>query len=67
MTPINEIFLRKLYISYYQSDLILPFNIAVIENNMLPVVNKTIPMMAVPTITNNIFVSSLVTYRQDEK
>jgi len=53
--------------SCYQSDLILPFNIAVIENNMLPVVNKTIPIIAVPIVTNNIFVSWLVTYREDEK
>lgn len=50
-----------------KSNLILPFNIAAIENNMLPVVNNTIPMIALPIVTNRMLVNCVVTYLEDEK
>ena len=40
---------------------------AAIVNNILPVVNKTIPIIAVVVMTNNILVRSDLTYREGEK
>lgn len=51
----------------YGSVRILPFNMAEIENNILPVANKMIPTIAVAIVMNNLLVRSTVTYRLDEK
>lgn len=61
-SKITRFCLRQVMIFYDQKSVrILPFNIAAMEYSMLPVDNKTIPIIAVPMVINNLFVSRTLT------
>lgn len=65
--PFMGLLLHTTKYSNHDSVRILPFSIAEMENNILPVASKIIPTMAVAIVMNNLLVRSTVTYRLDEK